>query len=113
MSKAFEIYVDRADGGVWLFDDVERSIYSEPFVGEINRMIDCMVSGCQAKITFSRKNFPGANIVLYKLRHDGEGAWYQASRGSLLLGSGWLCGVLKRYFHFRPKRIYVQIQEVT
>ena len=113
MSKVFELYVDRGASGVWYFDDVSRSIYSEPFVGDINKMIDSVVGGYQARIIFSKKNFIGADIMLDKIRHEGKGTWYQVSRGSMSLGSGWLCGVLKRYFYFRPKRIYVQIQEVT
>ncbi len=113
MKKIFIILARRGNNGIWFFSDEGRGIHSEPFMGKINKLLDRLIVGSRAYIFFSRKTFSKAHVELRRTRREADGTWYQVFDHGVELGSGWLCGVLKRYFYFRPRKIYVQIQELA
>jgi hypothetical protein len=112
------------EGTVWYFDDPRVGVKHEPFVGDINRMIDRMVK--DAKLVrpeagfhamFSDRQFPGAMMVMRKIKAPGSrpygesddfgGAWYKAYGME-----GWLCPVLNRYFQSPPSTIYARAEAI-
>ena len=100
--------------GIWKFDDASVNIKGEPFVGEVNNMIDLMIctSIPEAKDTekgitahFSRDPFPGYEHVFYRKGTELGGTWYRFGGFD-----GWLCPALFKYFETAPPFIYIKIE---
>lgn len=97
-------------GSVWVFDDEKVGLHAEPFVGEINTMINAMlvrkglIPSEPFTALFSASAFPGVGMILRHLRGDMGGNWYNDTSTGL---EGWLCPALFKYFVAAPKVIYV------
>lgn len=110
------------DNGVWKFDDdrvdpfgKRRRLVGEPFVGDINRMIDIMVEEAGVRrprhgftAYFSDRPFPGHHMVMKK-----EKAAYGGTDYSAHGMTGWLCPALFAYFAKAPERIYVRAESIA
>ncbi len=98
------------DGATWVFDDPQRGLVREPFVGGTPDMIDraLVEAGLPPRqpfsAVFSDREFPGWHIVLERVREESGGMWYRWAGME-----GWLCPALLRYFDAAPRRIYCQI----
>ena len=93
---------------VWAFDDKSRGLLGEPFVGNINVMIDwlcSLVGSREITLLFSDKPFPDYQLVLHRDRPEHGGAWYFMPTLKI---EGWLCSALFKYFEIAPKNIYIQ-----
>jgi hypothetical protein len=90
----------------WFFDDASKKITGEPFLEEASAAISALVGrgATHCTLTFSARPFEGWQVLLTKTRHQGSGAWYKTFSDREV----WLCKVVKRYFHRRPRRIYVK-----
>ena len=119
--------------GVWAFDDKAAKLQAEPFVGEINDMIDYMVRHIPTAqdgfaLMFSATPFPGAQLKLDKTQSPHKkssqwgkyfqhfiedeygdpkwiGTWYRSDELQL---TGWLCPALFKYFQEAPETIYAR-----
>jgi hypothetical protein len=92
---------------VWAFDDAERGIIAEPFVGQTNTIIDRIREIQHAENTIiecSATPFPGSVQANWTGYSDG-GNWYEFEGIE-----GWLCPVLLQFFSEAPKHIYLTIQ---
>ena len=93
----------------WLFDDPERGIYREPFVGGTPQMIDRILSikglppKKQFSLVFSDQTFLGVDATIDAV---GERTYHHAETGM----TGWLCIVLRAYFPTSPPQIFVKIE---
>ncbi|MFC1497917.1 tyrosine-protein phosphatase [Verrucomicrobiota bacterium] len=98
--------------GVWAFDDKDRRLVREPFVGAINPMIDQLVTNIpNAKVgfrlLFSSGFIPEHNAKLVWVKNEGRGNWYYCEKFKT---RGWLCPALLKYFPEPPKEIYVRVE---
>ncbi len=98
--------------GVWAFDDKDKGLEREPFVGAINPMIDELVKDIpDAKIgfrlLFSADFIPEHGAKLAWRRREGNGNWYYCEKFKT---EGWLCPALLKYFTKPPKAIYVRCE---
>ncbi|MFO0965134.1 MAG: DUF6717 family protein [Gemmataceae bacterium] len=97
----------------WAFDDPRVGLVAEPFVGEINVMLDRLVAGLPdasngVRLLFSAEPFSGQQATLTWLRADAvEGNWYRCEEMGI---EGWLCPALFWYFATAPERIHVGVQ---
>ena len=96
--------------GVWVFDDTAKQLEREPFVGEINRMIDALTADIPDavqgfRLLFSSKPFPGFRFSLQQIRREYDGTWYRCNE---LDSEGWLCPALLKYFDTPPAELYVR-----
>ena len=96
----------------WVFDDEERGLYQEPFVGTTNEILDRMVSAKRIKngtkkfrLFFSEGKFPKFQYALVWSRMENGGNVYLSSFGL----EGWLCPALFKYFDSAPKILYVRV----
>ena len=110
MNSIFAIHPYKK-GSTWYFDDEPRGLSAEPFVGEINAMIDYMlvreglVPSEPFTALFGMNKFPGHSMKLvHQLEEDG-GNWYRCDISGMV---GWLCPVLLKFFPVAPKEIYVK-----
>lgn len=121
------IYPRRTKYGVWVFDDPEVDLQAEPFVGDINKMIDMYANGKKKVIAYiSREEIAGETLVLDRVKvktvvkpkdveiekgdeHILEDGWYQL-RGTEEVG--WLCPATLKYFDKYPKEIHVKIESI-
>lgn len=114
-NAVFVIY-PRRENGIWVFDDDSRGVMREPFVGQINEMIDYMVlpiakayKGFRA--LFSATLIPNYSMKLVKVRDHGSGGADYRLDGSVV--EGWLCPCLFKYFtDGAPDEIYVKAEPV-
>lgn len=96
--------------GTWVFDDPDVGLKREAFVSGADDIIDLMTTTIPNAergfvMQFSRKPFPGHQLVLKRGRREFGGRWYAAPA----LGTeGWLCPALFRYFRWAPRRIYAR-----
>lgn len=111
-NNALQVIAPYRSGGVWVFDDPVKQLVREPFVGEINRMIDQLTadipdarSGFQ--LIFSPRPFPGYHLSVRKVRSEYDGTWYVCNE---LQTEGWLCPALLLYFAEAPDEIYVKAE---
>ena len=96
----------------WVFDDEERGLYQEPFVGTTNEILDRMVSdkrihngGKKFRMFFSEFAFAKFDYALVWSRTQNGGNVYLSSFGM----EGWLCPALLKYFPSAPKILYVKV----
>jgi hypothetical protein len=98
---------------VWVFDDEALGIHREPFVGDINKMIDAMLGRAGLPVSeqftalFSANSFPGYHMPLEWSSEESGGNWYFDHRTGL---RGWLCPVLFKFFCEAPENIYVRAE---
>lgn len=99
-------------GGVWQFDDPALGLKGEPFVGNVNYMIDLMIARAKIKdahkgftALFSHEYIPGWQMRLMRWRAENGGVWYYDAASGL---TGWLCPVVFKYFQDAPPQIFVR-----
>lgn len=90
---------------MWAFDDKERGILREPFVGETNRIIDFILGNSNnTTLLFSATDFPEAHKAeLIGLSDENGGAWYKLNDIE-----GWLCPTLFAFFETAPQTLFVK-----
>lgn len=96
--------------GVWAFDDADKGLQREPFVGQANAFIDALTAGTPGaetgfRLMFSAGPFPGFALSFTRVREEFDGHWYECDQ---LGGEGWLCPALFKYFDTAPARLYVK-----
>jgi hypothetical protein len=100
--------------GMWVFDDAERDVLREPFVGGVPTIINVFLAQhglagadrfvCQ----FSADPFPGVQLVLQHVGADQGGEVYRVEvLGEVL--QGWFCPCLYKYFPEAPDLIFVRL----
>ena len=97
------------DVGCWVFDDPAVGLVKEPFVGEVNTVLDRLTdhipnarSGC--RMLFSHSPFPGSHRMV-RVREENKGNWYLSPELNI---SGWLCPAMFKYFSEAPTELYVK-----
>jgi hypothetical protein len=98
--------------GIWIFDDPERGICREPFIGETNTIISTLCAdipdaGKGFSLLFSSQWFPGAIHKFEKVEGDEFGTTYSNAQMEL---EGWLCPALFKYFEKAPEVLFVAVQ---
>lgn len=100
--------------GTWVFDDPEKDLDKEPFVGGADTIITGLVLAAGIahpetgfKMIFSAGEFPGHQVVGDWVAEGDGGNWYKI-RGTEQ--EGWLCPALFKYFKEAPKTIYVKVE---
>ena len=102
------LYPYRNNYGVWAFDDAEVGLHGEPFVGDINKMIDMYANGKKKVIVYiSSEPIAGQTLQLNRLK-KGEGN-YRLEGTDVV---GWLCPATLKYFPDYPKNIYAMIETI-
>jgi hypothetical protein len=101
------------EDGTWLFDDLTTGLQREPFVGEVNRMLDRLSaaipdSQCGFRLLFSAQPFEGQQATFSWVRADAiEGNWYRADETG---EEGWLCPALFCYFPVAPAKLFLRAE---
>lgn len=112
-------------GSVWVFSEPRMNIFEEPFVGDINDMIDAMLQRADLPASepftamFSSSPFPGYHMQLAWDEEESGGNWYldvSTVRADTVqrieeLTRGWLCPVLCLFFASPPKNIFVRAEK--
>src|SRR5262249_56578330 len=98
--------------GLWVFDDADVGLTREPFVAGVPEMIERATGelpGAAEEFlaVFSAGRFPGAQVVLERVREEGGGTVYRWPETGQ---QGWLCPALFRYFDRAPERLYIEIR---
>ena len=98
---------------MWVFDDDDRELVKEPFVGGTDTIISVLmdqmnIDDDKVIITFSCGEFPGAQITYEWMHPSGSGNQYWCPQLDM---EGWLCPALLKYFDTPPKKIYVQFKK--
>ena len=101
------------DSSTWVFDDPSKGLDKEPFVGEVNTMIDIFTRDIENAedgfmIMFSETPFPGYRHQIEKVNSEYGGNWYKSDELEM---QGWLCPALLRYFESPPEAIYFKIEK--
>lgn len=98
--------------GVWVFNDEAVGLYEEPFVSNVNPIIDTVVNGNNFTAYISHSPIPDEQIILDRVDDSVTGdigdGWYQM-RGTDLVC--WLCPATLKYFKNYPKEIHVKIEQ--
>jgi hypothetical protein len=102
-------------GSTWVFDDPQRGLLREPFVGGIPEMIDHVlalrqISTNKLQLTFSSSPFPGYDEEISMHESQFGGTVYSSEKYSM---KGWLCPALLKYFETPPEKLYVKIDALT
>tara|TARA_R100000458_G_C8245817_1_gene223778 strand:- start:73 stop:432 length:360 start_codon:yes stop_codon:yes gene_type:complete len=105
------------DRGTWVFDDETTGLVKEPFVAGIPEMIKKLIERKNIdnakegfKLTFSKMDFPGTDIILTKLHEENGGNWYSWDEENM---EGWLCPALLKYFNEAPIYIFAKVENLT
>lgn len=115
-------YKQHPDSPVWVFDDPKAQLLAEPFVGQINDMMDRLLEskGISTEgrpyafsLLFSASPIPGHDLHLEWVSGDtsnnnSTGNIYSCPAYGL---EGWLCPALFHYFDRAPQSIYVKVQQ--
>jgi hypothetical protein len=109
--------------GMWVFDDERVGLDKEPFVAGADTMIDTAVKSKGIRnpehgflLVFSAGPFPDADFEVEWVREDSGGNVYKGRfviEGEVQEMEGWLCPALNLYYPEAPKKLYVQLREVT
>jgi hypothetical protein len=99
--------------GTWIFDDVEKQVFDEPFVEGSSELITAMrdslgLKGENLTLTFEPQQFQKTNFRLDWMDCRSNGTWNMYRCQSLAM-EGWLCPVLLRYFAKPPRQMFVGI----
>jgi Family of unknown function (DUF6717) len=101
------------EDGIWMFDDSMTGLHREPFVGEINGMLDRIsvhIPDAQRgfRLLFSVQPFKDHQLSFTWVRADPvEGNWYRADGTG---EEGWLCPALLCYFPSAPPKLFVRAE---
>jgi hypothetical protein len=101
------IHPYRGKYGIWAFDDAEVELQGEPFVGDINTMIDSFAGG-KEKVTVYISSQPIANQTLKLNRIEENEGFYNLDGTDMV---GWLCPATLKYFPEYPLNIYAKIEK--
>jgi len=103
--------------GTWMFTDESVGLNREPFVGNINKMIDILTKSIPDaekgfKLTFSKEFFPGYQTIVTWVKAEGGGNIYQMFDPELLFNNpepleGWLCPAMYKYLNPAPTHMYL------
>ncbi len=123
----------RAPNGTWAFDDADKGLVEEPFIGAMNTLLDVLAGnfmhddpfdGCM--LVAANSPFAGYQVELWQLSQDvrpsTEGRWYRwiihneqgAVTGTTfreLYLDVWLCPVVELYFGNYPAYLYLKMHE--
>lgn len=106
------IHPFKNEHGIWVFIDLSVGLYHEPFVGNMNPIIESVVKGDKFTAFISHSFIAGEQIILDRIDDTGNGdigdGWYQLRNTELV---GWLCPATLKYFETYPKELHVKIQE--
>lgn len=103
------IYPERGPSGIWTFTDEARGLVNEPFIGEMNAIIDHFAAGRgKLAVIFSAQKFPGYTSRLRGLAEENGGRYYELSAVG---HRGWLCSALLRYFPKPPDEIFFKVED--
>src|SRR5262245_36779903 len=86
--------------GMWVFDDPAAGLHREPFIGDVNAMLDRLSAAIPDaaagfRLLFSAEPFDGHQVTFTWVRADPiEGNWYRADQTG---EEGWLCPSLFCY----------------
>ncbi len=99
--------------GHWVFDDEDRGLKREPFVGETENMFDELtddLDGAEHGFTlqFSDRPFPGWTVHLAKAREEYEGWLYELEKTGM---QAWFGPPLLIYFPGAPESIFAQARQ--
>ena len=111
MNNIFILYPKRSPFGIWAFDDEQRGLVNEPFVGETNTLIDKMAieSGYDLKdnpqiaLMFSHNPFPDIQCVLWLKEICPNGTTYKDMLSNL---HPWLCPAFFLFYSEAPNTLY-------
>lgn len=97
---------------VWVFNDEEVDLYEEPFVSNVNPIIELVVGDKTSFTAFISHSFiPGEQIILQQVldsdNSDFGDGWYEMKGTGLIC---WLCPATLKYFDFYPDEIHVKIE---
>ncbi len=104
------------EDGIWLFDDRATGLHREPFVGDVNRMLDQLAESIPNapqgfRLFFSVLPFEGRHSTFSWVRADPvEGNWYRSDETG---DEGWLCPALFCYFPSAPTKLYARAEALT
>lgn len=115
MNSIFVLFPVR-NFGIWSFDDNQRGLVSEPFVGQTNDLIDQMaeesghnvVDGLQIALLFSHIEFPDHQCNLSLEETSPYGTTYDDADRDLL---PWLCPAFFKYFPQAPPKLYGAVKK--
>ena len=99
--------------GTWVFDDSTAGLVREPFVGEVNAMLDQLaapIAGAEQgfRLLFAVEPFEGRQASFTWVRADPvEGNWYRSDEPG---EEGWLCPALFCYFPAAPPKLFVRAE---
>ena len=100
--------------GRWLFDDLDRDIFGEPFVDGMDEILD-KLSGIprsfdsqgRAKMTFSDRTAPQLTHELQRQEFMHGGYYYRLAGTD---DRGWLCPVTMQYFASFPVSLFLRVE---
>jgi hypothetical protein len=102
--------------GLWVFDDPEKGLDQEPFVGGMDDLIEYAVQEARIEnpekgflALFSKDPFPGSHIRLDWVEKQLSGNVYRWAEKDM---EGWLCPALLKYFVSAPDTIYIAVKSV-
>lgn len=101
--------------GIWAFDDAERNLQQEPFVGDTNRLIDDMVleaggtpiDGLNIALLFSANPFPDYHCELTLIDTKPSGSTYYSEKYNRY---PWLCPCFYLFFQQAPELLYGKVE---
>lgn len=98
--------------GTWHFDDERVGLVREPFVGDINTMINLLVEDIPDardgfRFVFADEWFPLADTELQWTGEEWGGNRYEWREKGL---AGWLCPALYKYFDSAPRSIFLKVE---
>lgn len=115
--NAIQIICPFWHNGTWVFDDADKGLDKEPFVGGSDQIISALVANVGIKdpekgfkMIFSGGEFPGYQLAADWLEEGDGGNWYRV-RG--LDMEGWLCPALFKYFEEAPKTLYARVEDLS
>ncbi len=95
--------------GVWVFNDESVGLFEEPFVPNVNPIIDTVVTGDRFTAFISHSFIPDEQIILDRVDgHEFGNGWYNLRNTDLVC---WLCPATLKYFEDYPKEIHVKIEQ--
>jgi hypothetical protein len=101
------------EDGTWLFDDPATGLHREPFVGEVNGMLDRLSAalpdaGRGFRLLFSAQPLGVSQATFSWSRADPvEGNWYRSDE---MGEEGWLCPALFCYFPAAPPKLFARAE---
>ncbi len=100
------------EGTIWVFDDPNKGLVQEAFVGGADTIIDLLTTHIPDAasgfiLIFSASEFPGYQHRVEWRREQGTGNVYYSKELNI---EGWLCPALLRYFDSPPAELFLQVK---